>query len=585
MAVVATGSLADRPIGRTLATVAQRRFDGELTVRASGKAWTIVWREGYIVGATGAHPADSAVKVALGAGLVSSSKASEILSALAASAGRDDIDVVAEVGKLAPEHVVRLRRRVVANRAMRLFALEEGELVLDTDVTSTPPPDMVPVDARVIIYQGALAHLTDARFKRDLATVGDVFQLRDDVAGALETFGFGDTERPVLVALSGRTLSPSTLVQAAPDVEPRVTMAVVYALAMWGYVESAGPRITGQVAVAAAAPPVAPAPSPDVGASRAPGAQAAAAPAAAAPAAPRPRSPTRQKVASGRTKASLITDGVAIRALVAERLQAVERKADHFAVLGVPPDASAAQIRAAYFDLARQLHPDRITAIGLEDVRAAAHRVFAQVNAAFGVLSNVGRRAEYERVRAAGGEAAIQRREDAAEELAERMLAAEEHFRLGEMALRRNQLDVAIAEAQRAVELNPQEGEHHALWGWATWCASMDRKAIANQVHVALETATRLAPKNPQAFLYLGKIARAEGNDDHAAHWLRLALQAAPGHAEASAELRVVELHLAGKPRSRRQSTIPAPTTATPAAAPGDDGPKKPGGLFGRFKR
>ena len=73
MAVVATGTLADRPFGRTVAAVAQRQFTGDLRVQAGTQRHMIGFRDGAVVAAEGKHPADSAVKTAMSAGLITSS--------------------------------------------------------------------------------------------------------------------------------------------------------------------------------------------------------------------------------------------------------------------------------------------------------------------------------------------------------------------------------------------------------------------------------------------------------------------------------------------------------------------------------
>lgn len=74
---------------------------------------------------------------------------------------------------------------------------------------------------------------------------------------------------------------------------------------------------------------------------------------------------------------------------------------DHYAVLGVPPTATIAEIRAAHHRLALDLHPDRH---GASDAtaRAAAAARMAEVNAAAGVLSDPVQRARYDAHRRAG---------------------------------------------------------------------------------------------------------------------------------------------------------------------------------------
>jgi molecular chaperone DnaJ len=65
--------------------------------------------------------------------------------------------------------------------------------------------------------------------------------------------------------------------------------------------------------------------------------------------------------------------------------------ADHYAVLGVAPEADAAEIRAAYVRLMRLHHPDH----RLGD--AAAEEYARRLNAAYEVLGDPARRAAHDR--------------------------------------------------------------------------------------------------------------------------------------------------------------------------------------------
>jgi molecular chaperone DnaJ len=67
---------------------------------------------------------------------------------------------------------------------------------------------------------------------------------------------------------------------------------------------------------------------------------------------------------------------------------------DFYAVLGVPPEASADEIKKAYRKLARQHHPDANAG------DATAERRFKEVGEAYGVLSDPEQRQQYDAVRA-----------------------------------------------------------------------------------------------------------------------------------------------------------------------------------------
>lgn len=72
-------------------------------------------------------------------------------------------------------------------------------------------------------------------------------------------------------------------------------------------------------------------------------------------------------------------------------------------VLGVPPDASAEELRQAFRDQARLLHPDRHVQAG-EAAQAITERRMQELTAAWQVLSDAGRRRRYDRELAFGAE-------------------------------------------------------------------------------------------------------------------------------------------------------------------------------------
>jgi molecular chaperone DnaJ len=69
---------------------------------------------------------------------------------------------------------------------------------------------------------------------------------------------------------------------------------------------------------------------------------------------------------------------------------------DYYKVLGVPPEASPKEITKAYRQLARKLHPDQ------NPGDAASEERFKEVSAAYEVLGDATKRAEYDEVRRLG---------------------------------------------------------------------------------------------------------------------------------------------------------------------------------------
>jgi DnaJ-domain-containing protein 1 len=230
--------------------------------------------------------------------------------------------------------------------------------------------------------------------------------------------------------------------------------------------------------------------------------------------------------------------------LIRDRLAMLDRGADHFVLLGITQDASADVTRAAYFTLARKLHPDRLASLGIADAAHNAQRLFAQINTAFAILNDPIKRSEYTQVLGRGGETAVREEEAKANAEAMKAMHAEEAFRRGEMALRREQLDQALVEFTTAVELRNNEPEYQAMLAWTKFAASSDKPAIAQETRQKLLRAADISDNSPSARFYLGRVERILGREREALTHFQEVLRIKPNHTEASSEIRVLEARL-----------------------------------------
>jgi hypothetical protein len=258
-------------------------------------------------------------------------------------------------------------------------------------------------------------------------------------------------------------------------------------------------------------------------------------------------------------RATLDGQGTAgsLREQIIRKLGQVEANSDYFVILAVPRDASSTTIKTAYFQLAKMYHPDRLSIVKLEVLRPQVEKIFARLSEAYAVLGDEKKRSEYSRLLDSGKHGAM-RGDDDEVARATKILTAEEHFRKGEMALRRQLFSLAEKEFKTALELNPDEGEHHAMAAWSTWCHADDKGAVAAEVKKGLNKAIELNAKCVPAFYYLGQLYKHVGDETRAMHAFRRVLDMAEGHVDALREVRLLEM--------RR-------------------GDKKGGGLFDRFRK
>src|SRR5690348_13030019 len=113
------GSVTDRPWGVTLGAIALRRHTGQLTLESDGKRYCIAFDQGAIVGASSPMAADAISRVALTNHFITSTQVSDITRRLALAPDREEVEVVADAVRFSPDQVLKLRHRLVAQRAAR----------------------------------------------------------------------------------------------------------------------------------------------------------------------------------------------------------------------------------------------------------------------------------------------------------------------------------------------------------------------------------------------------------------------------------------------------------------------------------
>ncbi len=228
---------------------------------------------------------------------------------------------------------------------------------------------------------------------------------------------------------------------------------------------------------------------------------------------------------------------LAMKAQIRER--ASVRGESYYEVLGVERGATSAQIQAAFFQVAKRFHPDRLGP-EFDDVRELIVRSFSRITEAHQILSEATRRAEYDQVLASGGGSADE------QEQVQSVLRATMAFQRAEVLLKRNAVEAAEKEARAAVEGDPDQADYEALLAWIE--ALRSPEADVTQQIARLSRAVKKEPSNIRARWYRAQLYKRMGRDTLARSDLRHIVEINPNHLDATRELRLFEMRRSSRP-------------------------------------
>jgi tetratricopeptide (TPR) repeat protein len=238
------------------------------------------------------------------------------------------------------------------------------------------------------------------------------------------------------------------------------------------------------------------------------------------------------------------------------------RKKDHFEVLGLTAKASAAEVKEAYFRLAKRFHPDVHHGVSLGDLRDKLEAVFIRLGEAYEVLRDPKKRGEYEdrlnrfkpRPGSQGTPATAEApgKEDTSPAEDPQEVAA----RLEQSVARAEKLYAAAHKASDDPSLKQNYFEAIQLVdpivGRLTGRAQLRARLVlarcllenpnwVKRAEETLRTAIEEQPEASEAYALLGELYADQGLRARATAMLRKALELQPGHSKAAEALARIE--------------------------------------------
>jgi len=217
---------------------------------------------------------------------------------------------------------------------------------------------------------------------------------------------------------------------------------------------------------------------------------------------------------------------------------------NYFEMLDLRPGADIPAVRTAYFEAVKKWHPDRLPA-ALGILLPYIQSIFRYLTEAHATLSDNNQRDLYMyTLQDGGGSPNAMRRAEAAA----RSVAA---LQSAQTSVRRHDYSSALEEARAALELNPDDFDALALFGWLTF---LMRGNSASAVEEAFECVVEVLKKKPEhehAHYYKAMILKATGRESEALKHFRAVVRLNPNNVDAAREVRLANMRKSGTHASK----------------------------------
>ena len=471
-AIPSSGILHETPLPKLLLELYRARFNGTLRLTRERLEKSFLFREGLPIFAESNLASETLGVQLMDAGRISRADHVEVSSYVQRKRCKEGVALL-ELGLLDPKSLFSALKEQVRMRVVDCFAWPRGEF--EVEPAKAPPADAQPFRADIypLLQEGIETHWSADRILTDLADrMGARVARTRRLSRIQERLLWDDCVQEFIDALDGR----QTLWMAIQSARTPRALAAAWVLDAASAIDYREGELAGdgeketEVEIVVTRTPAA---SPECGATAAQGPEAAHHDGA---------------------------DAVLLQEI--DEKCALMGKLDHYALLGVESAAAPAEIRAAYLAAAKRYHPDALARAGIPaEMRVQAGKVFAAIGKAHAVLSNPGRRKDYD----------ARLDLDEADLDAERLAAAETNFRKAEILMRQGNFRGALEYLQPAAELWPDEPAYQGALGWALYKKT---PAELDRARLHLERAHELAPRDAEITRHLSVVLKALGEPD-----------------------------------------------------------------------
>jgi curved DNA-binding protein CbpA len=211
-----------------------------------------------------------------------------------------------------------------------------------------------------------------------------------------------------------------------------------------------------------------------------------------------------------------------------------------YQILDVPPNAKLEAIKAAYYRLAKQLHPDHVSGLKVEDPEGVYGALYLKVKNAYEVLSSETERRRYDFSLEQAvprplnpAPVSVQKEKPAPARTFSPTELARIHFGNGERAFSERRYHDAVEELRAAIRHDPAHAEYHRLLGRALAKNPKWRKQAEDHLWKALD----LDRFDVQSYMELGELYEESGLSTRARKMFEEAAALDPDNARARQKL------------------------------------------------
>ncbi len=204
---------------------------------------------------------------------------------------------------------------------------------------------------------------------------------------------------------------------------------------------------------------------------------------------------------------------------------------DFFQIFRATRRTPEADIKAAYFELAKKWHIDGFSDVDLGPAQQKLNEIFARITEAYETITDPTKRPEYIIY--------LDRKAKGLPTDVNEILRGEQLFDQAMNMIRRKDFPNAQQVLAEAVRLNP-DPIYFATLGWVTFSLDPNSPVNLSKAVQLLKKAVQEQENLPVAYQYLGNISYARSNPVEAQKWWQRCLEWEPNNVEAARGLRLL---------------------------------------------